>query len=502
MCGIVGLYGNPDEALGRRMLARLRHRGPDGVGTAAFGDSWLGHRRLAIVDPAGGAQPIHSEDGSRAVAGNGEIYNHAELRARLGRHQMRTGSDNEVIVHLLEQESPATLRLLDGMYAFCGAGDGWFLAARDPIGIKPLYWAEKRGSVAFASEIRAFDDDWRPHVKLFPPGHWWSPAAGLVRFAAPSERWAHGLRGDEPDPPAQLLDRLRDILVRAVRSHMMGDVPIGVLLSGGLDSSLVAAIAAREATERGMRLKSFSIGVEGSADVVAARAVADHIGTDHHEWIYSADDVLEALPHAIGALESFEPALVRGAVPNYLLARGVAEHVKVVLCGEGADELFGGYEYLRSFTNERKLHDELVRLVGGLHKLDLQRTDRVTMTHGIEARPPFLQREFVSFALSLPARWKLSNGVRPEKDVLRRAFEGWLPDALLWRRKAQFGDGSGAGQILRDAAPSLATVDLDTARREVQPELRSLEEVVYRRIFDGYFGGVRTDGLLGRFATA
>ncbi|MDQ3648636.1 MAG: asparagine synthase (glutamine-hydrolyzing) [Actinomycetota bacterium] len=502
MCGVVGQYGQPDVAMAERMLARLGHRGPDGEGTAAFSHSWLGHRRLAIVDPAGGAQPLFNEDRSLAVAANAEIYNHEELRRRMPGHSLTSGSDNEVIVHLLEREPPATIDRLDGMYAFCCAGESRFVAARDPVGIKPLYWADDRQRVVFASEIGAFDRLLRAHVRLFPPGHYWTPTEGLVRFAAPAEPWPHCLNGDEDAPPQKLLDRLRTLLVRAVRSHMLGDVPIGVLLSGGLDSSLIAAIAARAAAERGVRLKSFSTGLPGSPDLAAARTVADHLDTEHHECIYSADHLIDALPAAIAAVESFEPALVRGAVPNYLLAEEAARHVKVVLCGEGADELFGGYDYLRAFGTGPELHGELMHLVGGLHKLDLQRTDRVTMAHGVEARPPFLQRDVVSFALSLPGDWKLSGGAGIEKSILRRAFKGWLPDPILWRRKAQFGDGSGASSVLREAARHLAATGLDSARASVDPGLRSLEEVVYRRIFDERFDGVRPEGLLGRFATA
>jgi asparagine synthase (glutamine-hydrolysing) len=483
------------------MLGRLGHRGPDGSGTAQFANAWIGHHRLAIVDPAGGCQPIFNEDGSRGLAANAEVYNYKELSRRLPSHAMSTRSDNEVIIRLLEQEHPTAIGLLDGMYAFCCAGDDFFVAARDPIGIKPLYWAGDGRRVVFASEIRAFDEGWRRHVKVFPPGHYWSAPAGLVRFATAGEAQPDGVHGDEEHPPPGVLEELRCLLVAAVRSHMMCDVPIGVFLSGGLDSSLIAAIAARVAAQRGQRLKSFAIGLPGSADLAAARAVAAHVGTEHHEWVYTPAELVEALPRAIAALESFEPALVRGAVPNYLLAQNVARHVKVVLCGEGADELFAGYEYLGGFVSGVALHDELVSLVEGLHKLDLQRADRVTMAHGVEARPPFLQRDLVSFALSLPGRWKLSSGGRIEKDLLRRAFDGWLPAPLLWRRKAQFGDGSGASIPLREAARDLAQVDLQTAQRS-DPALRSLEELVYRRIFEGNLKGVRPDELLGRFATA
>ncbi len=284
---------------------------------------------------------------------------------------------------------------------------------------------------------------------------------------------------------------------------MMGDVPVGVFLSGGLDSTLVAAIAARYLARHGERLKTFAVGVAGSPDLLAARAAAEFLGTEHHERTYNAAEATERLPEVIGSIEAFDPSLVRSAVPNHMLAEMTAEHVKVVLTGEGADELFAGYKYMRAYTDPDELHAELVRSVEGLHNLNLQRCDRVTMAHGLEARVPFLDREVIEHALAIPAAWKLSCGSAPEKQLLRAAFDGWLPAALLWRDKSQFGDGSGAAELLTDTfAESITAAELEAERKVIDPPLRTREELAYFRIFRERVGDVRPERTLGRFATA
>jgi asparagine synthase (glutamine-hydrolysing) len=284
---------------------------------------------------------------------------------------------------------------------------------------------------------------------------------------------------------------------------MMGDVPVGVFLSGGLDSSLVAAIAAPYLERRGQRLKTFAVGLEDSPDLAAARHVAKFLNTEHHERVYDADDALEALPGVVRTIESYDPSLVRSAVPNYLLAELTAQHVKVVLTGEGADEIFAGYEYLREIGDEDELHDEIVRMIEGLHNLNLQRCDRVTMAHGLEARVPFLERDVIELGLKLPAGWKLSGEDQPEKRLLRQSFEGWLPHEFLWREKSQFGDGSGAASVLRSAVEeAVSEAEFEHERREVEPELRTREEAGYYRIFREHLRGVRPSRTLGRFATA
>src|SRR3954468_6755037 len=382
MCGISAQYGAVDAEAGQRMLDRMVHRGPDDEGSVAVGDdAWLGHRRLSIVDVEGGRQPLGG--GELWLVGNGEVYNHETVGGRLTHASFETSSDNEVALHLVDHHGPDSLDQLNGMFAFVLAGrDGRFLAARDPVGIKPLYWARRGGSVRFASEMSAFDPDWQRFVDVFPPGHYWTPQRGLVQFASAV--------------PTSTSGNTRDVLIRSVEHQMMGDVPVGVFLSGGLDSSIVAAIAQRYLVERGERLKTFAVGLCDSPDLLAARAVAEYLGTEHHESVYTASEAVAAVPDVVRAIESFDPSLVRSAVPNHMLARFTADHVKVVLTGEGADELFAGYEYLCEFDDEESLQAELVRSIEGLHNLNLQRCDRVTMAFGLEARVPFLDREVIA----------------------------------------------------------------------------------------------------------
>ena len=492
------------------MLGRLVHRGPDDQGEVRVNGSWIGHRRLSIVDVDGGRQPLRNEHDGLWMVGNGEIYNHEQVRDTLEGVSFATQSDNEVALHLLaDDRDPGVLDRLEGMYALLAAGDdGFFLAARDPVGIKPLYWARRGGSVRFASELSAFDSEWLPHAEVFPPGCHWTPPGGLERFAAAVPESASKPRGGAcvnpaAQPPPEVLEATRETLVCAVERQMMGDVPVGVFLSGGLDSNLVAGIAARYLEERGERLQTFAVGLEGSADRVAARETAELLGTEHRERIYSAQEALDAVPKVVRAIEHFDPSLVRSAVPNYLLAEATAKHVKAVLTGEGADELFAGYEYLRDFTGAAELQRELVRTVEELHNLNLQRCDRVTMAHGLEARVPFLDRQVIEFALELPAEWKLAPPGEPEKRLLRDAFTGWLPDELLWREKSQFGDGSGAASVIQDRMEeTVSDEDFERDRELTEPALRTREELAYYRIFAQHLPGVRAERTVSRFATA
>jgi len=492
---------------GQRMLDRLTHRGPDDTGEVRANGSWLGHRRLSIVDVEGGRQPLVNADGDLWLVGNGEVYNHEEVRAHLPGSSFATNSDNEVALHLLAAEGPAALGRLEGMYAFLVAGaDGSFVAARDPVGIKPLYWARQGERVVFASEMAAFDERWLAHVESFPPGHYWTPEGGLERFASavpePQEH-APDSRTRPERPPPEVLEQTQAALVASVHRQMMGDVPVGVFLSGGLDSTLVAAIAARYLEERGEQLKTFAVGTPGSPDLVAARTAAEFLDTEHHEREYTAEEAIAAVPLVVRAIEHFDPSLVRSAVPNYLLAEMTAEHVKVVLTGEGADELFAGYEYLRGLSGAEDLQAEMVRTVEGLHDLNLQRCDRVTMAHGLEARVPFLDRQVIAFALGLSAAWKLAPEGEPEKRLLREAFAGWLPEELLWREKAQFGDGSGAADVLKHhIEDSVSPADFERDASMIDPPLRTREEMAYYRIFAEHLPGVRPERTVSRFATA
>jgi asparagine synthase (glutamine-hydrolysing) len=510
MCGIAAAFGSHTAGETQDMLDRLVHRGPDDEGEVRVDGSWLGHRRLSIVDVDGGHQPFTNAAGDVWLVGNGEVYNHEQVRATLAPAPFATRSDNEVALHLLDERGPAALKELEGMFAFLVAGDdGRFVAARDAVGIKPLYWARRGVGVRFASEIAAFAPDWMAHVEAFPPGCHWTPDGGLERFAsavpchgvgAPAARAVYS---DDGEPPQDALAATRRILVASVRRQMMGDVPVGVFLSGGLDSAIVAAIAAGHAAAHGERLQTFAVGTRDSADLLAARVVARHIGSLHRERVYDACEAVRVLPDVVRSIEHFDPSLVRSAVPNFLLAEMTAQHVKVVLTGEGADELFAGYEYLRGFRDPADLAAELMRTVHGLHNLNLQRCDRVTMAHGLEARVPFLDRQVIAFAFGLPMVWKLSAPGTPEKRLLRRAFGGWLPDEILWREKAEFGDGSGAKDVLRDTIEAGVTArDFARDREAVDPPLRTREEFAYHRIFAEHLPGVRPERTLGRFATA
>ncbi len=525
MCGIAAVYGANASRHTERMLDRLVHRGPDDEGEVQVDSAWLGHRRLSIVDVDGGHQPFVNASGDVWLVGNGEVYNHEQVRSTLAPAPFSTRSDNEVALHLLDERGPAALDELEGMYAFLvAAHDGRFIAARDPVGIKPLYWTPRTrptprthpsrppahdDGVHFASEMAAFAPHLMPYVEAFPPGCHWTPEGGVVRFAGAVPQHGEGapaaasVWSADAEPPDAALAATRDILIAAVRRQMMGDVPVGVFLSGGLDSAIVAAIASRHLARNGERLKTFAVGTTGSADLLAARVAAGHLDTEHHERVYDSREAVRALPGVVRAIEHFDPSLVRSAVPNFLLAEMTAQHVKVVLTGEGADELFAGYEYLRGFTSPASLQAELLRTVHGLHNLNLQRCDRVTMAHGLEARVPFLDHQVIAFAFGLPMAWKQSAPGELEKRLLRRAFDGWLPEEILWRVKAEFGDGSGARDVLKSTIEGdVSAADFERDRAAVDPPLRTREEFAYHRIFAEHLPGVRPERTLGRFATA
>jgi asparagine synthase (glutamine-hydrolysing) len=439
MCGIAGSYQAAAPEHIQRMVERLRHRGPDGAGTMDTAVGSLGHTRLAILDIAGGHQPLG--DGRAWISFNGEIYNHQELRHRyLGDRALRTRTDTEVILHLYELLGPQCVSLLDGMFAFAIISGGELFLARDPLGIKPLYIGARGTTLYFASEIKALaevTDD----IHEFPPGCWCHSAHGETRY------YTLGARKPPTDAiatEAQAHDTIYATLRTAVSKRLMADVPVGVSLSGGLDSSIVALLA-REGLER---LDTFAVGIAGSDDLAAARQVAQFLGTRHHELIYTAQDVQAILPEVIYYLESCDPALVRSAVANFFLARLASDHVKVFLTGEGADELYAGYAYLGAIREPAALHTELMRITGALHNTNLQRADRMSMAYGLEARVPFLDVESVALALNLPAAWKLCGRGSPEKALLRQAFVDLLPEAIISRPKQKYAAGAGSANIM------------------------------------------------------
>jgi asparagine synthase (glutamine-hydrolysing) len=467
------------------MMDRLQHRGPDGRGLYldSTGDLLFGHCRLAIMDPQGGAQPLYNEDRSAALITNGEIYNFRTLRARLATtHGFNTQSDSEVILHLFEEQGPAAVAALDGMFAFAlQLGQSVYLA-RDPIGIKPLYYgsAPVGGdgyAYYFASEQKALACV-VDQIYEFPPGAYYDSAHGFVQYYTVPDQTP------QPMAMAQRLDKVRSTLETAVVKRLMSDVPLGAFLSGGLDSSLIAAIARRHVEQ----LHTFSVGIEGAPDIRAARVVADHIGSTHHEYLYTPAEVMACLPEIIYYLESYDQDLVRSAIPCYFCALLAAEYVKVILTGEGADELFAGYGYYKTYTDPERLHQELRRSVTSLHNINLQRVDRLTMCHGIEGRVPFLDTTMIELAQTIPPDLKLRQtpaGRCIEKWILRKAGEDLLPAEIVWRDKSQFDEGSGTVDLLAGVMQS-ASAGLDIAEyqaRYPQAMLRSAEECYYHQLF-------------------
>lgn len=505
MSGIVAAFGPFDEEMGRRMLTRLAHRGPDGVASARAGDGWLGSRYLAINDPQHGDQPLATSDGKIKLVGDGEIYNHGRIRNRIGDEHFDTGSDLEAALQLFARGDDVLDELWGTFALAVAADDGRFAVCRDVLGIAPLYWARHGDTTIFASELKAFDADWRGLVEPFPPGYVWTPSGGLAEgpTAPASAPVLLQSRAPEEDPPEWVFDAVRETLVRAVDRCLRARPDVGVLLSGGVDSSIIAALAARPAREHGHTVKTFAAGMDGSADLAAARAMAEYAGTEHYEEIYSSDDAIELVPEVIAGLESFDPTLVHSAVPNHRVSRLAARHVPIVLAGEGADELFAGYRYYGRYKSGESLHEELLDTISGMHIGGLQRVDRVAAAHGLEARLPFLDLDVVELALALPAGWKLATQDRPAKWLLRRAFTGLVPDEVLWRPKEQFGQGTGMNDVLAEHFASRVD-DAELARRadELDPPIRTREELAYFQLFTDALPGIDAKKNVGRFAEA
>ena len=514
MCSIFGIFGlQPgDDLQGLRRQAldlsqRQRHRGPDWSGVYVDAGAILVHERLAIVDPAGGSQPLLSEDETLALAVNGEIYNHRELKKELKQdYAFQTGSDCEVINALYREDQPASfLNRLNGIFAFAlwDKAKGRVLVARDTMGVCPLYWGHDReGRLRVASEMKSLVDACAD-VAQFPPGHYYDSASGeLVKYYDRPWRDYDAVAGVEVDK-----QELREAFERAVHHQLMTDVPYGVLLSGGLDSSLVTAVAARYARHRieeddkseawWPRLHSFAIGLKGSPDLAAAAIAAQALDTVHHGFEYTFEEGLDALPEVIRHIETYDVTTIRASTPMYLLARRIkAMGVKMVLSGEGSDEIFGGYLYFHKAPNAREFHEELVRKLDALYNYDCLRANKSMMAWGVEPRVPFLDREFMDVAMKMDAKYKMidkgsSGHERMEKGILRAAFEGYLPDSILWRQKEQFSDGVGYGWIdgLKDHAEAqVSDRELVAANKRfpVNPP-QTKEAYYYRSLFEQFF---------------
>lgn len=476
MCGIVALWGSDRPDLVNAMLSKLTHRGPDGRGIERLPDDRgvLGHRRLAIIDPAGGYQPMRTPGGESALIVNGMIYNYRDLRDDLEGAPFVTDSDSETILHGYTRWGTDVVERLDGMFAFVLTDGDRLIAARDPLGIKPLYVGEVDGGLAFASEINALAGV-ATGLREFPAGQIFDSERGFTSYYSVPE--------PARDEAVSIEDTLASVwatLEASVLKRLRSDVPLGCFLSGGLDSSLIAAIARQHVDE----LHTFSVGLEGSSDLGAAREVARHLGTIHHERVVTRQEALDALPDVVRRLESFDRDLVRNAVPTWFVAwEAVAAGMKVILTGEGADELFAGYRYYADYDSDPDaLQHELRRSLEALHDMNLQRVDRMTMAHGLEARVPFLDTEMVALAMRIDPRLKrpVEDGQVVEKWVLRKACEDLLPESITWRTKAQFAGGSGFADVFADHGRALAA----EARGSEGAEESAYRDILGRHLSD------------------
>ena len=480
------------------MLDALPHRGPNDRGVHTFGDTVVGHTRLSIVDVAGGRQPILANGGSQGIVCNGEIYNFRRLREKLlSQSDFVTDSDTEVILHLYRQKGPDCIKDLDGMFAFAVFDGDDFMLGRDPIGIKPLYYGRKNGNLFFTSELGAMTLADVDEVHEFPAGHYFTPKEGFVEYYQVPGVEDHRLTDIE-----EACYLIRKTFIEAVKKRLLADreVPVGSFCSGGLDSSLVAAIAAEDIPH----LHTFVVGMKDetgdvSDDVKAARIAADHIGSTHHELIFTEEQYYEALPIVIKQLESYDPSLVRCAVPCYFTCKLASDYVTVVLTGEGADELFTGYHYMKHFPLDR-LNTEARRCVGNLHNINLQRADRMGMLFSLELRVPYLDLAMIDLAMKIPPRLKIRehNGAKIEKWILREAFENtsYLPDEVLWRYKVQYTQGAGCESLGESLAEKeMSEEEFQQIKAEnPRAKINSREAAYYFKIFRQFH---RQDSILG-----
>ena len=506
MCGIVAIFhveeqtqALRDKAL--RMSQKIRHRGPDWSGIYCGGHAILAHERLSIVDPESGQQPLYSPDRCQVLAVNGEIYNHKDLRERYkDQYQFQTGSDCEVILALYRDRGIDFLEELNGIFAFALYDEtrDEFLIARDPIGVIPLYIGyDADGKVYVASELKALEGQC-DHYEPFLPGHYyWSGEGKMHRYY--HRDW---MDYDQVKDNKASVTAIHDGLEAAVRRQLMSDVPYGVLLSGGLDSSIISAVAEKYADMRieddsktkayWPRLHSFAVGLKGAPDLAKARLVADHIGTVHHEINYTIQEGLDAIRDVIYFIETYDVTTVRASTPMYLLARVIKSMgIKMVLSGEGADEIFGGYLYFHKAPDARAFHEETVRKLSKLYLYDCLRANKSLAAWGVEGRVPFLDKEFLDIAMRTNPEAKLCPGMMMEKKILRQAFADMLPDEVAWRQKEQFSDGVGYSWVdTLKAVTAAAVTDEQMAHAAERFPIntpQNKEEYYYRSIFAEHF---------------
>ena len=514
MCGIAGIFNIQSQSQELRskalkMAQKIRHRGPDWSGIYVGGSAILAHERLSIVDPESGGQPLYSSDNKQILAVNGEIYNHREIRARYaGKYAFRTGSDCEVILALYKDKGIDFLEELNGIFAFALYDEETddFLIARDPIGVIPLYIGhDDQGHIYVGSELKAlegFCDEYEP----FLPGHYYRGSEGKMQRWY-KRNWTEYDTVKSDDTAArhatrQEIDSIKLSLEAAVQRQLMSDVPYGVLLSGGLDSSVISAIAKKYARKRietnnqseawWPQLHSFAVGLRGAPDLIKAREVAEYIGTVHHEINYTVQEGLDALRDVIYFIETYDVTTVRASTPMYLLARVIKSMgIKMVLSGEGADEVFGGYLYFHKAPTPQAFHEETVRKLSKLHMYDCLRANKSLAAWGVEGRVPFLDKEFLDVAMSLNPAVKMCPGKEVEKRIVREAFEDMLPESVAWRQKEQFSDGVGYNWIdTLKAVTSAAVTDHQmehvAERFPINPP-QNKEEYYYRSIFEEHF---------------
>ncbi len=506
MCGIVGIFNiktNPESLRTQAltMSRRIRHRGPDWSGIYVGKTAILAHERLSIVDPASGGQPLKSPDGKLILSVNGEIYNHRAIRNGICKdYPFQTGSDCEVILALYQKKGIDFLEDLNGIFAFAlyDEENDRFLIARDSIGVIPLYMgSDDEGRIYVASELKALEG-FCSEYKPFLPGHYYDSRSGRM------ERWykRDWEQYDNVKDNGADIAELREALCQAVQRQLMSDVPYGVLLSGGLDSSIVSAVAKRYAARRvetdntreawWPQLHSFAVGLKGAPDLEAARKVADYIGTVHHEINYTIQEGLDALRDVIYYIETYDVTTVRASTPMYLLARVIKSMgIKMVLSGEGADEIFGGYLYFHKAPNARAFHEECVRKISKLYLYDCLRANKSLSAWGVEGRVPFLDKEFMDVAMRLNPEAKMAKDGKMEKWILRKAFEDMLPESVVWRQKEQFSDGVGYSWIdVLKQITSERVSDEEMAhaaeRFPINPPMNK-EEYYYRSIFEEHF---------------
>jgi asparagine synthase (glutamine-hydrolysing) len=506
MCGIVcafNLIGDKDLIRSNvlEMAQKVRHRGPDWSGIYSSDNAILAHERLAIVDPTSGKQPIISEDGLKVIAVNGEIYNHKNLKNRFAAdYNFRTESDCEVILALYEKKGINFLNDLNGIFAFAlyDSSNDKYLIARDHMGIIPLYMGWDKDDIFYiSSELKSLEGVC-DKIELFPPGHYLeSSSMNLVKWYDPE--WVSYEHVKDSDTS---IKAIHDSLSAAVKRQLMSDVPYGVLLSGGLDSSITSALAKKFASKRiesndkqdawYPQLHSFSVGLKDAPDLKAARIVADHIGTIHHEINFTVQEGIDAIRDVIYHLETYDITTIRASTPMYLIARAIKSlGIKMVLSGEGADELFGGYLYFHKAPNAKEFHEETVRKLDKLHQYDCLRANKSLAAWGIEGRVPFLDKEFIDVAMNINPEDKMIKNGRIEKWVLREAFKDYLPESVLWRQKEQFSDGVGYSWI--DSLKDLVSKEVSDHNLENASKIYSIntprnkEEYYYRSIFNNHF---------------